>query len=116
MHLIIGALIKGKNEQPAQAGAKLDEMMKKHGAIYKGSSAKKNIYLTFDNGYENGYTANILNILRRQHVPATFFVTGHYLKTEPDLVVRMVKEGQYCRQLFLESSRYDVKNGRSHSK
>ncbi|MGX2958405.1 delta-lactam-biosynthetic de-N-acetylase [Peribacillus sp. JNUCC 23] len=84
---------KGKNEQPAQAGAKLDEMLKKHGAIYKGSSAKKNIYLTFDNGYENGYTANILNILRRQHVPATFFVTGHYLKTTPELAVRMVREG-----------------------
>ncbi|WP_028389929.1 delta-lactam-biosynthetic de-N-acetylase [Bacillus cihuensis] len=84
---------KGKNEQPAQAGTKLDEMMKKHGALYKGSSDKKNIYLTFDNGYENGYTANILNILRRQKVPATFFVTGHYLKTTPELVVRMVKEG-----------------------
>jgi peptidoglycan-N-acetylmuramic acid deacetylase len=84
---------KGKNGQPADAGAKYEEMIKNYGAVYKGDPAKKDIYLTFDNGYENGYTADILNVLKRQQVPAAFFVTGHYLKTAPDLVVRMVKEG-----------------------
>ena len=83
---------KGKNGQPADAGPKFENMIKKSAAIYKGDPGKKEIYLTFDNGYENGYTGDILNVLRRQHVPAAFFITGHYLKTAPELVVRMVKE------------------------
>ncbi|KHF29451.1 Peptidoglycan-N-acetylmuramic acid deacetylase PdaA precursor [Anoxybacillus sp. BCO1] len=56
-------------------------------------SDEKHIYLTFDNGYENGYTAQILDVLKRKNVPATFFVTGHYLQSAPDLVQRMVNEG-----------------------
>ena len=84
---------KGKNGQPAQAGQKFDEMLPKYEALYLGDTSKKEIYLTFDNGYENGYTEQILDVLKKHQVPATFFVTGHYLKTAPDLVKRMVKEG-----------------------
>ncbi|SFC85956.1 peptidoglycan-N-acetylmuramic acid deacetylase [Bacillus sp. OV322] len=84
---------KGKNGQPAEAGAMYDNMIKKYGAVYKGDSAKKDIYLTFDNGYENGYTGKILDVMKKQHVPAAFFVTGHYLKSAPDLVKRMAAEG-----------------------
>lgn len=51
------------------------------------------IYLTFDEGYELGYTHQILDILASQDVKATFFITGHYLKSQPDLVKRMVAEG-----------------------
>ena len=43
---------------------------------------EKDIYLTFDNGYENGYTGKILDVLKEKKVPATFFVTGHYIKTQ----------------------------------
>ena len=39
-------------------------------------SEKKIIYLTFDEGYENGCTAAILDVLREKRVPAAFFVTG----------------------------------------
>jgi peptidoglycan-N-acetylmuramic acid deacetylase len=84
---------KGKNGMPAEAGQKLDDMIKKYDAVYKGDTMKKDIYLTFDNGYENGYTEKVLDVLKIQHVPATFFVTGHYLNTRPDLVKRMAKEG-----------------------
>jgi peptidoglycan-N-acetylmuramic acid deacetylase len=84
---------KGKNGMPAEAGQKLDDMIKKYDAVYKGDTTKKDIFLTFDNGYENGYTEKVLDVLKIQHVPATFFVTGHYLKTRPDLVKRMAKEG-----------------------
>ncbi|CAH0345178.1 delta-lactam-biosynthetic de-N-acetylase [Bacillus sp. CECT 9360] len=84
---------KGKNGMAAEAGQKLDEMIKKYGAVYKGDSTKKDIYLTFDNGYENGYTGKVLDVLKKQHVPGAFFVTGHYLKTEPELVKRMAAEG-----------------------
>lgn len=84
---------KGSNEQPAEAGKALDEMLARLGAYYKGDTTKKEIYLTFDNGYENGYTAKILDVLKKEKVPAAFFITGHYIKTAPDLVVRMAKEG-----------------------
>lgn len=84
---------KGVNGQPADAGKMLEGLLERHGAYYKGDSDKKVLYLTFDNGYENGYTEKILDVLKKEKVPATFFVTGHYLKSAPDLVKRMVKEG-----------------------
>ncbi|PKR84899.1 MULTISPECIES: delta-lactam-biosynthetic de-N-acetylase [Bacillaceae] len=84
---------KGKNEQQADAGKEYDELLKKHHAFYKGNPHDKILYLTFDNGYENGYTEDILNVLKKEKVPATFFVTGHYLKSQPNLVKRMVKDG-----------------------
>lgn len=84
---------KSKNEQPAEAGKELDELLEKYDAVYKGCPKKKDIYLTFDNGYENGYTEKILDVLKAEKVPATFFVTGHYLKSAPDLVKRMATEG-----------------------
>lgn len=86
-------LKKATNEQPAEAGKKLDELLEKYDAFYKGDPNKKDIYLTFDNGYENGYTAQILDVLKKEKVPAIFFVTGHYLESAPDLVKRMVSEG-----------------------
>lgn len=78
---------------PAEAGKAWDDLLAKHGAFYKADPSKKEIYLTFDNGYENGYTAQILDVLKKEEVPATFFVTGHYLETAPDLVKRMATEG-----------------------
>lgn len=69
------------------------EMLEEYGAYYADLSGEKNIYLTFDNGYEEGYTPQILDVLKEQEVPATFFITGHYVETEPSLVRRMVDEG-----------------------
>lgn len=54
---------------------------------------EKNIYLTFDEGYENGYTAAILDTLKAKNVRAVFFITMDYAKKEPELVQRMVDEG-----------------------
>ena len=84
---------KAVNEQPAEAGPELDALLEKYGAYYKDTSEKKVLYLTFDNGYENGYTGKILDVLKKEKVPATFFVTGHYLTSAPDLVKRMANEG-----------------------
>lgn len=81
------------DHQPPQAGEEMDALLEKYGSFYLGDTSKKEIYLTFDNGYENGYTAPILDVLKAKQVPAAFFVTGHYLKTEPALVQRMVREG-----------------------
>ncbi len=84
---------KGSNEDQADAGKPLDEMLNRLGAYYKGDPMKKDIYLTFDNGYENGYTGKILDVLKKEKVPAAFFITGHYLESAPDLVKRMASEG-----------------------
>ncbi|MFS0784656.1 delta-lactam-biosynthetic de-N-acetylase [Bacillus sp. 1P06AnD] len=86
-------IVKSKGGIPADAGKDLNLIVKKHGAFYKGDAKEKVLYLTFDNGYENGYTSKILETLKKQKVPAIFFVTGHYLKSAPDLSKRMVKEG-----------------------
>ncbi|WP_425340351.1 delta-lactam-biosynthetic de-N-acetylase [Ammoniphilus resinae] len=69
------------------------EILQKHGAIFLGDTTQKELYLTFDNGYENGHTSKILDVLKEKKVPATFFVTGHYIKDQPDLLKRMVAEG-----------------------
>lgn len=62
-------------------------------AFYLGDTAKKTIYITFDAGYENGYTEKILDTLKKHKAKATFFLVGNYIEKEPDLVKRMVKEG-----------------------
>lgn len=64
----------------------------KYGAYFIAPSSEK-IYLTFDEGYENGYTESILDTLKEKNVQATFFITMPYAKEEPDLVRRMIDEG-----------------------
>lgn len=84
---------KSSNGQPVETGGELDNVVKKYDAIYKGKPDEKVIYLTFDNGFENGFTESILNTLQKENVPATFFLTGHYVKSATDLVKRMINDG-----------------------
>ena len=58
-----------------------------------GNKENKYVYITFDLGYEAGYTENILNTLKENNVNATFFITAHYVNTASDLVQRMINEG-----------------------
>ena len=51
------------------------------------------IYLTFDEGYEKGYTPAILDALAQKQVKAVFFVTISYVRQNPTLVERMINEG-----------------------
>lgn len=69
------------------------EDLEKHHAYYAEDTNNKVIYLTFDCGYENGNTEAILDALKNHNAPATFFVVGNFLESEPDLIRRMVKEG-----------------------
>ncbi len=71
------------------------EELKKNNAFYVGDASEKVIYLTFDAGYENGNTQPILDALKKHHVPATFFVVGHYLESAPDLVKQMIADGHF---------------------
>lgn len=70
------------------------DIIEKNEAIFLGDTSRKVLYLTFDNGYENdNLTARILDVLKEKKVPATFFVTGHYVKDQPELLKRMAAEG-----------------------
>lgn len=53
----------------------------------------KVFYLTFDCGYEIGFTPTILDVLKKHEVPAMFFVTQDFLTSHPDYVKRMKEEG-----------------------
>lgn len=69
------------------------EFLKKYNAAYGDQTDEKVIYLTFDAGFEAGYTPNILDVLKKHNVKAAFFIVGNYLKTKPELVKRMNDEG-----------------------
>lgn len=75
-----------------QGNASQEELLL-YNARYIANTAEKKIYLTFDAGYENGFTEQILDVLKKHEVPATFFLVEHYLKTQPELVLRMANEG-----------------------
>jgi len=59
------------------------------------SSDEKNIYLTFDDGPSPNITPQILDILDKYNVPATFFVLGSRAELYPDLVKREFNSGHY---------------------
>ena len=80
------------HEQP-DVGKENKELMEKTGSYYMGNPEKKYVYLTFDAGYEAGYTERILETLKENDVKACFFITGHYLNTKPELVEKMIESG-----------------------
>jgi len=53
----------------------------------------RRIALTFDDGPDPRWTPKIAAILRREHVPATFFVIGSEAGRHPDLVRLLVRDG-----------------------
>lgn len=86
-----GLSFQEKGKQPL-GNASIQEL-KQYNAFYVQDTDSKNIYLTFDAGYENGNTSAILDALKKHQVPATFFVVGNFLSQNPDLIKRMEKEG-----------------------
>ncbi len=82
----------GSEGQSPTANATSAELLK-YDAYYLGDTKQKVIYLTFDAGYENGYTPAILDALKKHKVSATFFLVGNFLERNPELVLRMVEEG-----------------------
>ena len=82
-----------QTEGQAPVGNAGQEELAAYDAYYLGDTAKKVIYLTFDCGYENGYTERILDVLKAHQAPAAFFVVGHMIESAPDIVRRMAAEG-----------------------
>ena len=69
------------------------EYLRNFDALYVGDANKKEIYITFDAGFENGNMERILDALKKHGVKATFFLVGNYFETQPELVKRMAEEG-----------------------
>ena len=82
---------KNKNLQPPTAQNEFD--IREFNGYYLGDITQKELYLTFDEGYEHGFTSRILDTLQEKKVPAAFFVTKPYIKEHPDLCKRMIEEG-----------------------
>ena len=82
-----------QTEGQAPIGNTTAENLAQYNACYLGDTSQKVIYLTFDCGYENGYTEQILDALKKHNAPAAFFVVGNMVETAPDIVCRMVQEG-----------------------
>ena len=80
------------HEQP-DVGSENRKILEENNGICLGNKENKTIYLTFDEGYEAGYTSQILEILKENDVKATFFLTAHYVNTQPELVQQMIDEG-----------------------
>ena len=90
-------LKKSTNGVPAEAGKAWDDLLAKHGAFYKADPSKKEIYLTFDNGYENGYTAQILDVLKKGKSPCDLFCYRALFRNSPRFSETNGNRGAYCR-------------------
>lgn len=86
------APVKEKNQIP-EAPKESSSFLEECDAYFLGDTSSKTLYLTFDEGYEKGYTSDILDTLKELEVPAAFFVVKPYIDSEPDLIKRMVNEG-----------------------
>jgi cellulose synthase/poly-beta-1,6-N-acetylglucosamine synthase-like glycosyltransferase/peptidoglycan/xylan/chitin deacetylase (PgdA/CDA1 family) len=95
-------------EAQPQSGARIFEMEKQTGdiddetytklptgyVIRQFGAVRKTVALTFDDGPDPEWTPQILDILRAEHVPATFFVIGSNAEAYPEIVQQMVDDGQ----------------------
>ena len=84
---------RNNNNMQPDIGKLNKELIEKYNGIALGNNEEKNIYLTFDLGYEAGYTEKILDALKENNVQGTFFITAHYANTASDIVKRMIDEG-----------------------
>lgn len=91
--LIAWGFRRGENHMQSVLDPKAEKIINEYNGIALGDKEKSDILLTFDSGYEDGYTEKILDVLKENNVKATFFITGHYLNTASDLVKRMIEEG-----------------------
>ena len=85
---------RNNNHQPTTIPPEAAKLLEQYPALYLGpADHRQQVYLTFDCGYEQGFAPAILDTLKTQEVKAIFFLTGHYVRSQPELVKRMLAEG-----------------------
>ena len=84
---------RNNNHEQPDVGNENKKILEENNGICLGNEEQKFIYLTFDEGYEAGYTNQILDILKENDVKAAFFFFSYYVNTQEDLVKRMIDEG-----------------------
>lgn len=84
---------KKKDHTTPSISKNLKGLLKKYDGYYVYNTKEKVVYLTFDLGYENGYTKKIMDVLADHEIKATFFVTKAFIDKNPKGLKRMVKEG-----------------------
>lgn len=82
-----------RNDNHERSGCQDDFDIAEYQAYYTVPVSEKRMYFTFDCGYENGFTPDILDTLKKEEVPAAFFVTQTFIRDNPELVKRMKEEG-----------------------
>lgn len=101
-------LKRNDNHNQPDLGKINKELMDKYDGMAMGNKDSKKVYLTFDNGYEAGYTEKILEVLKQNDVKACFFVTAHYVNTASDLVKRMIDDGHIVGNQLPPSQMYQI--------
>ena len=81
------------NHVQPDVGKQNKAVLDSYNGICLGNADSKKVYLTFDSGYEAGYMEKILEVLKQNNVKACFFITAHYLNTQPELVKKMIDDG-----------------------
>ena len=82
-----------KKGAPPDITDKQKELLGRFNGAYISETGEKTLFLTFDEGYENGFTPMILDVLAKTKTPAAFFVTGPYLEGQGEIIKRMIDEG-----------------------
>ena len=86
-----GLSFKKQGERPT--GNATPEYLKEFNSYFIAPEGNKKIYITFDAGYEAGYTPKILGVLEKHNVKATFFVGGTLMKSKPELIKQTDEKG-----------------------
>jgi len=71
------------------------EYLKSFNSYFLGNTTKKEIYITFDAGYEAGFMPQILEALKKHNVKATFFIVGTLIKSDPETIKAISDAGHY---------------------
>lgn len=78
--------------RPLTGGAATEEALRPYDAYYMGKD-EKTVYLTFDEGSNDTYMKEIVNVLNKYDVKATFFLCRNYIKNNPELMKLLVETG-----------------------
>lgn len=110
-------IVNRSNKETPEIQKGVLENLKNTKSFFIGDSFKKDLFLTFDLGYENGNTVKILDSLKEKNVKAAFFVVKSYILQNKDIINRMVKEGHLvCNHSVNHKSMAGILNDASFNK